>query len=79
MSNRQEEEFYKQKYLKYKAKYLELKGGNGCMTKLELEVIKEWLYYEVSMCSQGLCPKHTAYHKIVSFEHNIEEGKLLSE
>ncbi len=70
---------YKQKYLKYKAKYLELKGGNEGMTISQLnEQVKNGLYYpQYFSCSKGLCIKRTEYHKIVGFEHNIEEGKLL--
>ena len=72
---------YEHKYLKYKSKYLALKGGADLgLTKLELEKeLITGLYYPVTMCAKGLChndTKHTAFHKISRFE-NIDGGREL--
>jgi hypothetical protein len=41
MSNREEEEFYKQKYLKYKAKYLEAKNEIGGGTPIKCSTLNK--------------------------------------
>jgi phosphatidylserine decarboxylase precursor len=50
---------YKQKYLKYKKKYIELKGGNGNIYDKDGKIIKEKqpLYIKAGVWTQHLAPK----------------------
>jgi hypothetical protein len=69
MNNREEEEFYKQKYLKYKAKYLEAKnkieGGYNCKgTGQKICILSPTCTWNNSAKEcQSKCKKHTSEYE----------------